>query len=85
MSETEAAERGHVRRARKKSGGADERTCVQEKGVEKIYKQITGEETRQSGAQIRSCSTEKNGGVLFLSGVWSRGGAVRAPAPAPGS
>ena len=32
MSETDAAERGQVRRVTKKSGGADERTCVQEKG-----------------------------------------------------
>ena len=32
MSETDAAERGQVRRVIKKSGGADERTRVQEKG-----------------------------------------------------
>ena len=32
MSETDAAERGQVRRVTKKSGGADERTCVQDKG-----------------------------------------------------
>ena len=84
MSETDAAERGQVRRVIKKSGGADERTCVQEKGCGRNRQT----DHRRGDKTIGSTDKEelgrkKNGGVLFQSGVRSRGGAVQTPTPAP--
>ena len=51
MGEKWVAERGQLRRVRKKSGGAEERRCVQEKG--RVWKEQT------------SRSQEKHGGVLL--------------------